>query len=71
MRGDYFSQLRKRLEPENASLQSRSRSKSIAANSHSGSQGNSVTKIKQDLFRNQRAQDSSFSSFDTAALIPN
>ncbi len=69
MRGDYFNQLRKHLEPENASLQSRS--KSIAAHSHSGSRGNSVTKIKQDLFRNQRAQDSSFSSFDTAALIPN
>jgi hypothetical protein len=46
MRADYFTQLRKHLEPESASIQSRS--KSIAANSQAGSRGNSVTKLKPD-----------------------
>jgi hypothetical protein len=68
MRADYYAQLRKHLEPENASIQSKT--KSIAANSqHSVSmRRNSVGKMKQDLFRNQRPLDS-FSSFDTAALM--
>lgn len=68
MRTDYFTQLRKHLEPENMSIQSRT--KSIAANSQQGSsiRQNSLTKVKQDLFRNQKPQDS-FSSFDTTALI--
>jgi len=65
MRTDYYNQLRKHLEPENLSNQSRS--KSIGANSQSGSRGNSVIKIKQDGFRNQQQQDS-FSSFDAPTL---
>jgi hypothetical protein len=67
MRTDYHNQLRRHLEPENISIQSRA--KSITANSqHSSSiRGNSITKIKQDLFRNQRPQDS-FSSFDATVL---
>ena len=68
MRADYHIQLRKHLEPESMSMQSRTRS--IAANSQheSSTRGNSLTKIKQELFRNQRPQES-FGSFDVAALM--
>ena len=68
MRGDYYNQLRRHLEPENISIQSKT--KSVAANSqHSASiRVNGVAKTKQDLFRNQQAQDS-FGSFDATALI--
>jgi hypothetical protein len=68
MRADYFHQLRKHLEPESISVQSRT--KSIATNSQLGltMPRNSTTKMKQDLFHNQRPQDS-FGSFETAALI--
>jgi len=67
MRTDYFNQLRKHLEPERASIQSKT--KSIAAYSQNGStmRRNSTTKMKQDLFRNLRPQDS-FSSFEATAL---
>ncbi|CAF1176893.1 unnamed protein product [Adineta steineri] len=59
----YYEQLLRHLEPENISIQSKT--KSIAANS-----GHSITgvKIKQELFRNHQLPDS-FSSFDTTALI--
>jgi hypothetical protein len=65
---DYYNQLRRHLEPENISLQSKA--KSIAANSQQSDskRGNSALKTKQESFRSQQAQDS-FSSFDTAALI--
>ena len=69
MRADYYHQLRKHLEPESSSQQSRS--KSIVAASPQNTLSvdrNSTTKIKQDLFRNH-AQDDSFSSLDTTALI--
>ncbi len=68
MRTDYFHQLRKHLEPESASQQSKT--KSIAVNSqHSLTvRPNSATKTKQESFRNQAPQDS-FGSLDTTALI--
>jgi len=68
MREDYYNQLRRHLEPENISIQSKT--KSIAANSQQSAsiRINSVTKTKQDLFRNQPPQDS-FSLLDATALI--
>ena len=64
----YYEQLRRHLEPEIASIHSKT--KSIAANSqHSFSlHGPTGTKNKQDLFTNQRPHDS-FSSFDNSALM--
>jgi hypothetical protein len=68
MRTFYYEQLKRHLEPENTSLQSKT--KSIAANSQHSSSVHGVVgvKHKQDLFRNQRPLDS-FSSFDMTALI--
>lgn len=68
MRNDYYHQLRRHLEPENVSQQSKS--KSIAANSQLSAtvRPNSASKLKQDPFRNQLPRDS-FSSFDTTALL--
>ncbi|CAF1077152.1 unnamed protein product [Adineta steineri] len=67
MGGDYYNQLRRHLEPENISLQSKT--KSIAANSQQSSSllGNGLAKLKQDSFRNHGLQDS-FTSFDINAL---
>jgi hypothetical protein len=69
MRTVYYEQLRRHLEPENISLQSKT--KSIAANSqHSSSlHGITVVKNKQDLFRNQQPHDSFSSSFDATTLM--
>lgn len=68
MRNDYYHQLRRHLEPESVSQQSKT--KSIAANSQlsTSARPNSGSKLKQDPFRNQLARDS-FSSFDTTALL--
>jgi hypothetical protein len=68
MHTSYYEQLRRHLEPEITSIHSKT--KSIAAYSqHSSSlHGTMGTKIKQDLFRNQRPRDS-FTSFDTTALM--
>ena len=67
MRTSYHEQLRKHLEPENNSLQSKS--KSITTNSQQGSavRANGASKMKQELFHNQRPQDS-FGSFDAPVL---
>jgi len=69
MREDYYNQLRRHLEPEIASIQSKT--KSITANSHHSIPLHGITgvKNKQDLFRNQRPHDSFSSSFDTTALM--
>ncbi len=69
MRTAYYEQLKRHLEPENISLQSKT--KSIAANSHHSSLLHGIVgvKNKQDLFRNQRPHDSFSSSFDTTALM--
>lgn len=68
MRGDYYNQLRRHLEPENTSTHSKA--KSIAANSqYSASvRENGLTKTKQGLSRDQHARDS-ISSFDVTALM--
>lgn len=68
MRQDYFEQLQRHLEPENASIHSKT--KSIAANSqHSVSlHGTVPAKVKQDSFHNHRPADS-FNSFDGTGLI--
>jgi hypothetical protein len=68
MRTDYYHQLRKHLEPE--SLSQQSKTKSITANfqHNSNIHPNSATKIKQDVIRNPIPQDS-FGSLDTTALI--
>lgn len=65
MRTNYFHQLQKQLEPERISMQS----KTANGNAASGSTGrsNGVTKIKQEMFRNQRPQDS-LGSFDCSAF---
>jgi hypothetical protein len=68
MRQAYFEQLQRHLEPENISIQSKT--KSIAANSqHSASlHGTVPARVKKDCFRNQRPVDS-FTSFDGTGLI--
>ena len=68
MRTQYYEQLRRHLEPESISIQSKT--KSSATNSqHSASLHGVVgVKNKQDLFRNHRTRDS-FTSFDTTAAI--
>ncbi|CAF4999885.1 unnamed protein product [Rotaria sp. Silwood1] len=68
MRPYYYEQLRRHLEPECISLQSKT--KSITANSQHSSllRGAIGVKNRQDLFRNQRIHDS-FSSFDTTVLM--
>ncbi|CAF1428841.1 unnamed protein product [Adineta ricciae] len=68
MGGDYYNQLRRHLEPENISMQSKT--KSIAANSqHSASaRENGPAKTKQSLLRDQHARDS-IGSFDVSALM--
>lgn len=69
MRTLYYEQLRRHLEPDVTSLQSKT--KSIAANSqHSASlHGTNVVKNKQDVFRNHQLPDSFTSSFDTTGLM--
>jgi hypothetical protein len=64
MRTDYFHQLRKHLEPEISSQQSKT--KPIIT--ESGLRPNSGTKNKHELFRSPIPQDS-FGSLDTTALI--
>ncbi|CAF1026088.1 unnamed protein product [Rotaria sordida] len=68
MRPFYYEQLRRHLEPESISIQSKT--KSITANSQHSSllRGAIGIKNKPDLFRNQRIHDS-FSSFDTTVLM--
>ncbi|CAF3232742.1 unnamed protein product [Rotaria socialis] len=67
MRSFYYDQLRRHLEPESISIQSKT--KSIAAISQHSSllPGPLPVKNNQDLLRNLRTQGS-FSSFDTTAL---
>ncbi|CAF3081337.1 unnamed protein product [Rotaria sp. Silwood2] len=64
----YYEQLRRHLEPESISIQSKT--KSITAKSQHSSllRGAIGIKNKQHLFRNQRIHDS-FSSFDTTVLL--
>ncbi|CAF1274027.1 unnamed protein product [Rotaria sordida] len=68
MRALYYKQLRRHLEPEMTSIQSKA--KSIAVNSQHSSSVHEVigVKNKQDSFRNQRVRDS-FNSFDTTTPI--
>jgi hypothetical protein len=68
MRTDYYHQLRKHLEPESLSQQSKTKSISANFQHNSNIQLNNATKTKQDVFRNQIPQDS-FGSLDTTALI--
>lgn len=68
MRTDYYQQLRKHLEPEVSSIQSKT--KSITANTQHNSsvRANGAPKTKQDLLRNQPTLDSIGTS-DTTALM--
>jgi hypothetical protein len=69
MRTIYYEQLRRHLEPENTSLQSKRKS-SNANSQHSASvHGITIAKTKQDLFRNQRPPDSFSSSLDATGLM--
>jgi len=62
MRTDYYHQLRRHLEPEISSVQSKGKSQPEPA-----AHRNSVAKLKQESFRNQKTNES-FASFDTNAL---
>ena len=64
MRTDYFHQLRKHLEPESSSQQSKTKVVPVIASLRPSS----ATKTRQELFRNQVPQES-FGSLDTTALI--
>ncbi len=68
MRTDYYHQLRKYLEPESISIHSKTKSLTAISQQSLSTHRNSSTKIKQDLFRNQRPQDS-FGSFDASAFL--
>jgi hypothetical protein len=65
MRATYHDQLRRHLDPDSISIQSKA--KSIAANSQQGAgiRSNGVSKVKQDLFRSQRLLDA-HGSFDSS-----
>ena len=67
MRNIYYEQLRRHLEPESISIQSKT--KSIATNSlhNNSTYGVIGIKAKQDVFQNQRPLDN-FSSFDITTL---
>ena len=67
MRTDYYTQLRKHLEPESTSIQSKTKSVTAYSQHSSSAQRNSLAKLKQELYHNQRPQDS-FGSFDNSAL---
>ncbi|CAF0818866.1 unnamed protein product [Rotaria sp. Silwood1] len=64
MRIDYYHQLQKHLEPESLSTQSKAKIAAANLQQNSSVRGNVVAKTKQDLLRNQHAQNS-FNSFDT------
>lgn len=67
MRPYYYEQLRRHLEPETMSIQSKA--KSITANSHSSVfYGATGVKNKHDLLQNQQTHGS-FSSFDNTVLM--
>ncbi len=68
MRTDYYNQLRRHLEPENISIQSKSKSLVPNSDKNSSVLRNGTTKTKQDLFRNQQSLGS-LGSFDAPALI--
>lgn len=68
MRTIYYEQLRRHLEPENNSMQSKNRSMATNSQQSTSIQGGMNSKTKQDLFRNYRPQES-FTSFDTNAPI--
>lgn len=69
MRTIYNEQLRRHLEPESISIQSKNRSVATNSTSQQSASNHAAigTKIKQDLFRNHRPQES-FTSFDLTAL---
>ena len=68
MRNDYYNQIRRRLEPENASQQSKTKSIAAVSQMSTSVHPNGAAKLKQDAFRNQAAHGS-FNSFDTTALL--
>ena len=62
MRTAYYDQLRRHLEPESVSMQSKSKG-SVPNAQQNISKVNGISKTKQDQYRNQKPQDS-FGSFD-------